>query len=240
VTNIKVKNLVKYFSYGRQKVLVVDNVSFEVKKGEFVCLMGPSGSGKSTLLRILAGLEEFDRGEITNLPPKIGFVFQNFALFPWLNVKQNIGFGLKMEGVDKAKRDQKVANLIHKMGLEGFEKAHPKELSGGMRQRVGIARALATNPQVLMLDEPFSSLDEIIALKLRQDLLKIWHETGKTIIMITHLAEEAVFLAQKIIVFSERPARIIAKIDNWLSYPRNPRSQQFYNLVDKITDLLQG
>ncbi|MDP4038362.1 MAG: ABC transporter ATP-binding protein [bacterium] len=238
MTNIEVKNLVKYFGQDENEVFTVDDVSFKVAQGEFICIMGPSGGGKSTILRIIAGLEKYDNGKITGMPKEKGFVFQNFALFPWMSVKDNIGFGLKMMGLSKEQIDQRVEELIKKMGLEGFEKAHPKELSGGMRQRVGIARALAINPEVLMLDEPFSSLDEIIALRLREELLKIWEETHKTVIMVTHSAEEAAFLADKVIILSKRLARIVGIVENSLARPRNVRSKQFFRLVDKISDLL--
>lgn len=216
---------------------VLEDVSFSVRPGEFVCIVGASG-GKSTLLRILASLQKQTEGKILNMPDEVGFVFQNFALFPWLNVRDNVGFGIRMKGISKSQLHSRVHEEIARIGLDGFENVHPKELSGGMRQRVGIARALAVHPEVLLLDEPFSALDEITTKGLRKDLQRIHRETKKTIIMVTHLVEEAVELADTIIVMSPRPGRIRKIITNPLPRPRNLRSKEFFRLTDEVEVLL--
>lgn len=235
---IEVNNLTKYFRKGNERFMAVSNVTFTVKKSEFVCLMGASGSGKSTILKMLAGTLKSSAGSINGMPDLIGYVFQNFALFPWLNVEDNIGYGLKMLGAHPAQVKKRVAEEIDQIGLKGFEKSHPKELSGGMKQRVGIARALAINPEVLLLDEPFSALDETTAKVLRNDLLRIWHQTDKTIIMVTHLAEEAAFLADRILVLKSSPGRIVRDVSNSLPRPRQPRQKKFFQLVDDLSDLI--
>lgn len=235
---IVVSHIQKSFDEGKVAVNALSDISFTAEAGKFTCLMGSSGSGKSTLLRILAGVETADGGTVTGMPPAIGFVFQNFGLFPWLSVEENIGFGLKMRGESEATIKRAVNHQVNALGLHGFEKTLPKKLSGGMRQRVGIGRALAIEPDVLLLDEPFSALDELTAKALREDLLKIWSQTHKTIIMVTHLAEEATYLADKVVVFSKRPAKVVASIDNNLSRPRNLRHAAAFKLVDKITGYL--
>lgn len=235
---IQIMRISKWFVEDGKKFRVLEDVSFNVEPGQLVCIVGASGGGKSTLLRILAGLEQQSEGNIINLPAELGFVFQNFALFPWLTVSENISFGLRMSGLDKTQIKSRVRDEIRRMGLEGFEKAHPKELSGGMKQRVGIARALAIEPQLLLLDEPFSALDEITAKNLRQDLLRIWQQTHKTIVMVTHLVEEAIQLADVIVVMSPRPGKVHKIISNTLPRPRNTRNKVFFKLVDEIEALL--
>jgi ABC-type nitrate/sulfonate/bicarbonate transport system ATPase subunit len=217
---------------------VLEDISFDIAPGEFVCIVGSSGGGKSTLLRILAGLQKQTAGKIINMPEELGFVFQNFALFPWLDVSDNISFGLRMRGLGKQQIAQRVHEEVARIGLQGFEKSHPKELSGGMKQRVGIARALAVHPKVLLLDEPFSALDEITAKGLRRDLLRIHRQTKGTIIMVTHLVEEAVELADRIIVMSPRPGKVKEILTNNLLHPRNLRSHAAFKLIDDIEALL--
>ena len=237
---LSAKNVDKSFtSYnGKQKVL--DDISINVSTGEFVCLIGPSGCGKSTLLRIFSGLMKSDHGSIKiKTGAKLSFVFQNFGLFPWLTVEQNIGFGLKMNGESKEYIDEEVKKRIIQMGLDGFEAKHPKELSGGMKQRVGIARALSVKPDILFLDEPFSALDTFTAEKLRQDLLNIWHDSKLTIVMVSHLVEETVELANRVIVFSSKPGRVEKELEIKLSRPRNKRSTEFFKYVDVLSDLVQ-
>lgn len=218
---------------------VLEEVDLQVKKGEFLCLMGPSGCGKSTLLRIMAGLLEPSSGEIMEQPQRIGFVFQNFGLMPWLTVEQNIAFGLKMDNEGPQYTAKTVDQRVRQLGLTGLGQRHPKELSGGQKQRVGIARALAINPDILMLDEPFSALDAFTAEELREDVLKIWKESGTTVVMVTHLAEEAAEMADRIIVFSPRPGRIISEIKNQLPRLRDARSPQFFKLVDRLEELIR-
>lgn len=231
---IKLSNISKTFWTAEGTTLALTNVNLEVNSGEFVCLVGPSGCGKSTILRIITGLEKASTGDIkTEGEPSM--VFQQFALFPWLTVAENIAFPLKMQGKPAHK---KVTELISEMGLKGFEDKHPKELSGGMKQRVGIARALATDPQVLLLDEPFSALDTFTAKTLRQELLKVWRARKMTVLMVTHLVEESVELADKIAVMSARPGTILQTLDNKLDRPRNVRSREFFKLVDTINALI--
>ena len=220
--------------------LILQDVNLEVRPGEFLCLMGPSGCGKSTFLRIMAGLISASMGDIVNRPKRLGFVFQNFGLMPWLTVEDNIGFGLKMTGAHPKAIRRAVKHHVELLGLSGLEQSHPKELSGGQKQRVGIARALAIDPDVLMLDEAFSALDSATASELRQDLLRIWHETGKTIIMVTHLPEEAAQLADRIAVFSPRPGTIQKVIDNKLPRPRKLRDAEFFKLVDKLEGYIRN
>lgn len=236
--NITITHLVKNYRKNLETLPVIDDITLTIAEGQFTCLVGPSGGGKSTFLKILAGLEKPTNGELVSSAHEIGFVFQDFALFPWLTVEQNIGFGLKMVGASKSQIQNRVKVETDRIGLNGFEKAHPVELSGGMKQRVGIARALSIDPDLLLLDEPFASLDETTALQLRRDLLKIWRETHKTIVMVTHLVEEAVELADTIVVFSKRPATVKKVIDNKLPRPRALRSREFFKLVDEIDVLL--
>lgn len=220
--------------------LILQDVNLEVRPGEFLCLMGPSGCGKSTLLRIMAGLDRPTAGHLVERPRRVGFVFQNFGLMPWLSVSENIAFGLKMAGESPKVISRIVGRQIELLGLGGLEASHPKELSGGQKQRVGIARALAIDPEVLLLDEAFSALDSATAQELRGDLLQIWHETHKTVIMVTHLPEEAAQLADRIAVFSPRPGTLERIIENPLPRPRHLRSPEFYKLVDRLEGYIKN
>ncbi len=233
---LKIDNLSLHFiEEGRKHFEVLKNVSFDVGEGEFLSIVGPSGSGKSTLLRIIAGLIKPTHGVLKLNTDKLAMVFQNFAVFPWLTVHKNIEFGLKMSGVAEKERKPIVLEKIKEVGLVGFDKNYPKELSGGMRQRVGLARALAINPELLVMDEPFSSLDTFTAKKLREDILEIWHRYKMTVIMVTHLVEEALQMSDRIIVLSRRPAEIKQILEVNLSRPRDTRSGQFFSLLDQIT-----
>lgn len=223
-----------------ERVLVLRDISLSVTSGEFLTIIGPSGCGKSTLLRIIAGLLPATTGAIDWVSePKLGFVFQSFALFPYLTVFENIGFGLTMQGIDNREKHQIVTELIEEVGLTGFADKHPKELSGGMKQRVGIARALAINPTVLLLDEPFSSLDEFTAQSLRKLLLSVWKKRHMTVIMVTHLVREALELSDRIIVMTGAPGQVEAEIQISLVRPRNGRSHEFYLLEDKLVQLVR-
>ncbi|HUC65888.1 MAG TPA: nitrate/sulfonate/bicarbonate ABC transporter ATP-binding protein [Stellaceae bacterium] len=228
--------------------LVLDHVDFSLHEGEIVAILGKSGSGKSTFLRVLAGLTPPTegsvayRGHIVEGPAHgIAMVFQTFALFPWLTVLGNVELGLEAQGVPRAERRQRALKAIDLIGLDGFESAYPKELSGGMRQRVGFARALVVNPDVLLLDEPFSALDVLTAETLRTDLLDLWQEGRipiKAILMVTHNIEEAVLMCDRILVLASHPGRIAAEIANPLPHPRDRLDPEFRNMVEKIYALM--
>jgi ABC-type nitrate/sulfonate/bicarbonate transport system ATPase subunit len=214
---------------------VLHNISFEIREGELVALVGPSGCGKSTLLRIMAGLIQPTTGRLQSDFERHAMVFQNFALFPWLTAEQNIEFGLLMNEMPKPERERLVRDKIIEVGLKGAAKKYPKQLSGGMRQRVGLARALALNPDLLLMDEPFSSLDTLTAGVLREDILALWQKYHGTVIMVTHLIEEAVTMADRVIIFGTSPATVRKIVPITLPRPRNNRSPEFYALVDEIT-----
>lgn len=237
---IKIENVAKEYDNKATTQVVIDKINFEVSTGEFVCIVGPSGCGKSTILRIISNLLPPSKGKVELAgKPKLAMVFQNFALFPWLTIEENVGFGLKMSGMNQAKINQLTKKYIEEIGLTSVSDKHPKELSGGMRQRVGIARALAVSPDILLLDEPFSALDVFTANRLRQDLLKIWKSSNITVVMVSHLIEEAIELADKVIVLSSSPGKVVGieKID--LPRPRNTRSSEFFKLVDKIQEMIK-
>ncbi len=225
-------------------LLVLDRVDLTIRPGEIIGLLGRSGSGKSTLLRIIAGLispssgQAQCRGEAIKGPPQgIAMVFQSFALFPWLTVLENVEFGLEAKGVDRAGRRKRALAAIDLIGLDGFESAYPKELSGGMRQRVGFARALVVHPDLLLMDEPFSALDVLTAETLRTDIIDLWIEGRlpiKSVLMVTHNIEEAVLMCDRILVLSSSPGRISTEIKVTLSHPRNRLDPSFRQLVDTI------
>lgn len=229
---------------------VLEGVSFTLSEGEIVALLGKSGSGKSTLLRCVAGLIAPSSGSVsyrgtplTGANPGVSMVFQTFALLPWLTVQQNVELGLEARGVADAERSQRALNAIDLIGLDGFESAYPKELSGGMRQRVGFARAIVTQPDALLMDEPFSALDVLTAENLRGELVKLWEGHGapiKSILIVTHNIEEAVLLADRVLVLSSNPGRIRAELSVELPRPRDRHSPRFEALVDTIYGILTG
>ncbi|MEW5748235.1 MAG: ABC transporter ATP-binding protein [Candidatus Thermoplasmatota archaeon] len=238
---IEVRGLSKVFVKGKREVVALDGLDFEVADAEFVCLLGPSGCGKTTVLRIVAGLEMATKGDVlvhgkkvVSAGPERGMVFQEFALFPWRTVRKNIEFGLEVRGVPEAERHALSSKLVDLVGLEGFEDAHPDELSGGMRQRVGIARALANEPTVLLMDEPFGSLDAQTRNLMQKELLRIWSATRKTVLFVTHSVDEAVFLADKIMVMTARPGRIRETIPVSLPRPRDRTSAEFIAVRGKV------
>jgi len=244
-TLLKVENVAKSFHTPEgQTRHVLQDVNFELKEGEFVAVLGKSGSGKSTFLRILAGLIKPSNGTVFYKdnpvvePVKgIAMVFQNFALLPWLSVLENVELGLEAQGMNSSLRRQKALQAIDMVGLDGFESAYPKELSGGMRQRVGFARALVVEPELLVMDEPFSALDILTAENLRNDLMELWQEQRirtKSILCVTHDIEEAILMANRIVIFSSDPGRIHTSLNVDLPFPRIPQSEVFHSLVDKI------
>jgi len=239
---IKIKNLSQ--SFEGTDVPILENINLTINEGEFVAILGPSGSGKSTLLRLITGLIQPTDGEILfegekvdAVNPYASVVFQNFALYPWLSVVENVELGLKARGFPNDYSREKAVELIDLIGLDGFEDAYPKELSGGMKQRVGFARALAVQPKLLCMDEPFSALDFLTAENLRTELIELWTDKKmpiKSIILVTHGIEEAVLMADRIVILSKKPASIIADIKVNLPYPRNRKSQEFEKIVDNI------
>jgi NitT/TauT family transport system ATP-binding protein len=224
------------------------DLSFAVREHEVVALVGPSGCGKSTLLRVLAGLTRPTQGAVlyrgeplTGVLSVAAMVFQSFALLPWLTVTENVAMGLEARGVDGAARRDAAARAINLVGLDGFEHAYPKELSGGMKQRVGFARALAVAPEILLMDEPFGSLDPLTAENLRSQVVDLWRDpaTGvNTLVVVTHSVEEAVFLATRIVVFGTNPGHIREELANALPYPRHERSPEFERMVDLLHAIL--
>ncbi len=235
-------------SGANQELLVIDDVSFSLYPGEVVALLGKSGSGKSTLLRIIAGLIKPSSGQVMfqgqpiyGPVAGISMVFQHFALMPWLTVLQNVELGLEAQGVEKSERRKRALEAIDIVGLDGFESAYPKELSGGMRQRVGFARALVVNPDVLLMDEPFSALDVLTADNLRNDLMDLWQQNKtkiKSILIVTHNIEEAALLADRILIFGVNPGNIKAEIGNPVPHPRESEDAPVRKLVDDIYTLM--
>ena len=233
-----------YHKEASADLLVLDNVELTLREGEIVGLLGRSGSGKSTLLRIIAGLLRPTAGDVrwrgrplTGPVPGIAMVFQSFALFPWLTVAENVELGLEAQGVARAERKKRAEEAIDLIGLGGYESAYPKELSGGMRQRVGLARALVVHPDLLLMDEPFSALDVLTAETLRTDLIDLWSERKlplKSILMVTHNIEEAVLMCDRILVFSSNPGRVAHELRVPFAHPRNRLDPAFRQMVDDI------
>ena len=220
-------------------IRVLEDIDLDVREGEFVCILGPSGCGKSTLLNVVAGFlaptagsVRIDGEEVRGPDRRRIFVFQERGVFPWLTVEGNIGFGLGR--VDRAERERRIAHYVNMVGLSGFERAYPHELSGGMKQRVEVARALAVEPDVLFLDEPFGALDSITRLVMRGELLRIWQAERKTILFVTHDIEESVQLAERVVVMSARPARIRRIVPIDLPHPRDLSSRRYLELRDGI------
>ena len=252
MTILDVRDVHKNFAEDGKEVVALDGVSFDVREDEFICLVGPSGCGKSTMLRIISGLETPTSGEvifqgkpITGPTPKISMVFQLFGLLPWKTAQENVEVPLEVIGVPNAKRVEVAHEYLRQVKLEGFENVYPHDLSGGMKQRVGIARALALNPEILLMDEPFSSLDELTARTLRDLVLGIWRkkdENPNSIVMVSHNVEEAVYMADRVLVFSPRPGRIIGEVDVDIPRPRfeHRRDQQYFETVDRVMELLKN
>lgn len=231
-------------SHGRgEKMIALKSINLTIMRGEFFVFIGPSGSGKSTLLRIMNGLDKEYEGSITlgsaDLLSPMGFVFQQFAIFPWLTVFENVALSLSAYPLSDTVKTERVKNELSQLGLATYMHSYPRELSGGMKQRVGIARALVGNPKIIFMDEPFSELDSFIAKELRQELLTIWQERKTTIIMVSHVIQEAIELADRIAVFTPRPGTIEKIFTNPLPRPRKERSEPFYQLEDQLYTILK-
>ncbi|QFU16308.1 ABC transporter ATP-binding protein [Microvirga thermotolerans] len=247
-TILTIDNVSRVFpgARGRDPVRALEPTSLAVAENDFITILGPSGCGKSTLLRIVAGLDRPSAGkvflkgrEITGPGADRGMVFQSYTLFPWLTVAENIAYGLREKGVPPATRREIVASYIEKVGLRGFENHYPKQLSGGMQQRTAIARALANDPAILLLDEPFGALDNQTRSLMQELLLGIWERERKTVLFVTHDIEEAIFLASRVIVMTARPGRIKADIPVDLSHPRHytmKTSAAFSDLKAQLTE----
>jgi NitT/TauT family transport system ATP-binding protein len=226
-------------------VHALQNIDLDIERGQLTSLLGPSGCGKTTLLKIIAGLLEPTDGvvevngrKVTGPGPERAFVFQDFALMPWATVLRNAAFGLEMQGMDTATREERARHYVSEVGLAGFEDKYPHELSGGMRQRVGLARALAVDADVLLMDEPFSAVDEQTRRKFQEDLIRLREVESKTFILVTHSIEEAVYLSDRIVLLSPRPGRIAQVIDPEISRDGDPdairRTQEYLDLTDEI------
>ncbi|MGB9739677.1 nitrate/sulfonate/bicarbonate ABC transporter ATP-binding protein [Chloroflexus sp.] len=247
---VELMGVAQRYGRGARQFTAIQDINLTIAEGEFVALLGPSGCGKSTLLRIITGLNRPSEGlvryrgkALEGVNPYATIVFQTFALFPWLTVEENVAVALKARGKDEAEAHRRAVELIDLVGLDGFEQAYPRELSGGMRQKVGIARALAVNPELLCLDEPFSALDVLSAETLRGEVLELW--TGgslkiRAVLMVSHNIEEAVFMADRIVVMDKNPGRIVAEVPVNLPHPRDRKSDAFAALVARVYAVLAG
>ena len=243
--HVELDNVSKFYDAG-QRLHALHGVSFGVEEGEFVSIVGPSGCGKSTLLKIIAGLDKptsgqvrFRGGAICGPHSKISLVFQAFGLFPWRTVLENVEYGLEMQKVPKEERRQLAQDYLGMVGLAGYEHMYPKQLSGGMRQRVGIARALAVDPEVILMDEAFSAIDEVTAEVLREEVAEIHRQTGKTFVLVTHNLSEAIELADKVVVLSSRPAKVKKIMPISLDRPRDRTHTMFVHMHRDILHLLK-
>jgi NitT/TauT family transport system ATP-binding protein len=247
---LKLRHVQQIYTSGSKRFTAVQDVNLTLFEGEFIALLGPSGCGKSTLLRIITGLQRPSEGKVLyrdqplqGVNPHATIVFQTFALFPWLTVFENVDLALKARDIPSNIRTPRALDLIDRVGLDGFETAYPRELSGGMRQKVGFARAMAVEPELLCLDEPFSALDVLSAESLRGELMELWTSGSiptKAILMVSHNIEEAVFMADRIVVMDKEPGRIIAEVKVELAHPRQRKSEEFQRVVDQVYSLLAG
>jgi len=242
---LAISHVTKRFAVGDDEVEALERVDLTIRKGQFVCLIGASGCGKSTLLRIVAGFEEPSSGEIlindkaiTGPGSDRGMVFQEYALFPWMTVRENIGFGPRQRGLEKKKIEKMVNEHLELVGLERFADRFPSQLSGGMRQRVAIARVLANHADVLLMDEPFGALDALTREQLQYELLQIWARTGVTVVFVTHSVEEATLLADRIVVMTPGPGRIDADVVIALPRPRDVSSPEFNTVRRNVAERL--
>ena len=247
---LEAQHVSQIFNSGGHVFTAVDDINLAIDEGDLACLLGPSGCGKSTLLRIFAGLQRPSKGQVLyrgeplrGVNPHATIVFQTFALFPWLTVQENVEVALKARGVPPKQRTARAVDLLDRVGLDGFETAYPRELSGGMRQKVGFARAMAVEPELLCMDEPFSALDVLSAEALRSELLELWTEgkiPTKAILMVTHNIEEAVLMADRIVVMDKNPGRVVDELRVDLPHPRHRKSSAFTQIVDHVYAVLVG
>ncbi len=247
---LELRQVSQAYGRGERRFMAVEKVNLSLKAGEFLALLGPSGCGKSTLLRIIAGLQAPTEGQVLyrgqplrGVNPHATIVFQTFALFPWLTVQENVEVALKARGIPPNLRAPRAVDLLDRVGLDGFESAYPRELSGGMRQKVGFARAMAVEPELLCLDEPFSALDVLSAEALRGELLELWTSGSiptQAILMVTHNIEEAVFMADRIVVMDKSPGHVVSEVKIDLPHPRNRKSAPFLATIDRVYATLAG
>ena len=244
---LDITHVTKRFDFQGQQIVALDNASLSIRKGEFVCLIGPSGCGKSTLLRMIAGFETASEGRLAmwDTPigapgPDRGMVFQDYGLFPWLTVAKNVGFGPAARGRPTSEVTETTRRFVDMVGLTRFAEAYPHQLSGGMKQRVAIARVLANEAEIVLMDEPFGALDAMTRENLQQELLEIWERTKLTVIFVTHAIEEAILLADRIVVMSPGPGRIVADERVDLPRPRDPTDPDFNALRRRFSGLLGG
>jgi len=248
MTLIRVEHIDKSFAGRHGSINIMQDISFDVADSDFLAIVGPSGCGKSTLLRLIQGLDRpsggtvyFRDAPVVGVCSKMAMVFQSFALFPWLTVSENVAFGLDALNWAPERIKSQVERYISVTGLDGFQEAYPRELSGGMRQRVGLARALAVEPSVLLMDEPFSALDALTAESLREEILQLWRDPDlppDAVLLVSHNIEEAIQLADRIIVLSRRPSHVLADVHVELPRPRDRKSTAFYELTDHVYSLI--
>jgi NitT/TauT family transport system ATP-binding protein len=241
-----IEHLSKSFvSASGEKVEALKDINLEIIDKEFICLLGPSGCGKTTLLRIIGGLDQATAGAalldghpISGPDPKTAMIFQEYSLYPWRTVLDNITFGLEIRGIEKEKRHEMAQSYLELVGLQGFERSFPYELSGGMRQRVAVARALAVEPDVLLMDEPFGALDAQTRNRMQKELLEIWEKTRKTVIFVTHSVDEAVYMSDRIVVLTRRPGTVREVMDVPIPRPRDRTSTEFARIRRHVLDLM--
>jgi len=239
---VEVRNLTKKFG----DLLVLDNISFDVQKGEFLCIVGPTGCGKTTFLNSLTKLYDITAGEILvngeAVDPKkhnISYIFQEYSAMPWLSVEDNIRFGLDIKGVPRQEARENVEEMLEIVGLNKFRKQYPHQLSASMLQRVSIARAFATKPELLLMDEPYGQLDIELRFKLEDELIKLWEKLGTTVLFITHNIEEAVYLGQKIMVLTNKPTKVKTVIPDTMPHPRDVTAPEFVELRNHVTEMIK-